>query len=284
MSSVNYTRNWLISNNKYQNKILNRKNFKGSKIISIASGKGGVGKTSISLKISKMLADSGYKVILIDCDHNLSNSSIKLNIPVTNNFYSLVSSSKSFEECLYKDGNFNLLSGCNGNLDLLNSKIALDKFIIDIISVHKDEYDFVLLDCPAGLSEEVIALNAYSDYRIIIVTPDKSSITDAYSIMKILNKKYSINENHLIINKNSSNTQYCKIIKSLSETVESFLNSRLCVLGGIKFDNRSVDLFDKELLKNADSFLHKDFCEILKKITDEFCRSKNDNIGKRFVM
>ena len=74
------TTDWLISQNKYQSKKTNQK----AKTISITAGKGGVGKTSVSVKFARMLADKGYKVLLLDCDYNLSNTVVKLGLPVTN--------------------------------------------------------------------------------------------------------------------------------------------------------------------------------------------------------
>ena len=93
---------------------LPKKNYK----ISITGGKGGVGKTSVSLKFARELALSGYRVLLIDCDYNLSNTAIKLGLPLNNKFWELLSSEKTFSDCLYKDGNLHLLSACNGSVEL----------------------------------------------------------------------------------------------------------------------------------------------------------------------
>ena len=162
------------------------------KTIAVTGGKGGVGKTSITLKMAKDLSAQGQKVLIIDCDSNLGNTSIKLGLPLTNMFYDLVSGSKSFDQCLYKDGNLHLLSACNGSLDLFNEQLKIEQIVTDIISCHKKDYDFIFLDCPAGISKEIMTINAYCDHRILIVTPDKSSITDSYSQIKILNNFFSI--------------------------------------------------------------------------------------------
>ncbi len=74
--------------------------------ICITGGKGGVGKTSISLKMAKEISQQVNRVLLIDCDYNLSNTAIKLGRPLSNYFFELVSAEKSFEECLYSEGNF----------------------------------------------------------------------------------------------------------------------------------------------------------------------------------
>ena len=92
------------------------------KKISFLSGKGGVGKTSIAVKMSCLLSEWGYRVLLLDCDYNLSNGVLKLGLPINENFYSLITYEKSFQECLYKKGSLHILSGCNGNLKIFEKK------------------------------------------------------------------------------------------------------------------------------------------------------------------
>lgn len=256
---------WLVSQNKYQSKKTSLK----AKTISVTAGKGGVGKTSVAVKMAKLLADSGYKVLLLDCDTNLSNTVVKLGLPITNYFYELISAQREFDDCLHKDGNLHLLSGCNGSIDLFNKSLEIDRVIIDILVNHEKDYDYIILDCPAGITKETLTLNAYSDYRFVVVTPDKSSVTDSYSLIKILNKEFGVNDNHLLINKISSEAQYQRMIKTLSETVETFLKCRLHILGGVKKEELPDDHFDTVLLHQANNSLHKNFVNIVTRFTDE---------------
>lgn len=256
---------WLVSQNKYQSKKTGLK----AKTISVTAGKGGVGKTSVAVKMARLMASSGYKILLLDCDTNLSNTVVKLGLPINNYFYELISAQRDFDDCLHKDGNLHLLSGCNGSIDLFNKNLEVDRIIIDILVNHERDYDYIILDCPAGITKETLTLNAYSDYRFVVVTPDKSSVTDSYSLIKILNKEFGVNDNHLLINKVSSEPQYQRMVKTLSETVETFLKCRLHILGGIKNEEIPVDQFDSVLLEQENSSLHKNFVKIVKKFTDE---------------
>lgn len=259
------TSDWLVSQNKYQLKKTSEK----AKTISVTAGKGGVGKTSVAVKISKILASQGYRVLLLDCDTNLSNTVVKLGFPITNYFYELISSEKNFDECLHKDGNLHLLAGCNGSVDMFNKNFEIDRVIIDILVNHEKDYDYIILDCPAGITKETLTLNAYSDYRMVVVTPDKSSVTDSYSLLKILNKEFGVKENHLLVNKTSSEAQYQRMIKTLSETVETFLKCRLHILGHVVKENLPDDHFDKVLLHQENNSLHKNFVNIVRKFTEE---------------
>jgi flagellar biosynthesis protein FlhG len=256
---------WLVSQNKYSSKKTTNK----AKTISVTAGKGGVGKTSVAVKMAKVLAQSGYKVLLLDCDTNLSNTVVKLGLPITSYFYELISAQREFDDCLHKDGNLHLLAGCNGSIDLFNKSLEVDRVIIDILVNHEKDYDYIILDCPAGITKETLTLNAYSDYRFVVVTPDKSSVTDSYSLIKILNKEFGVNDNHLLINKISSEPQYQRMIKTLSETVETFLKCRLHILGGVEKVETPVDHFDTVFLNQENNSLHKNFVNIVKRFTEE---------------
>jgi flagellar biosynthesis protein FlhG len=152
---------------------------------------------------------------------------------------------------------------------MFNKSLEIDRIIIDILVNHERDYDYIILDCPAGITKETLTLNAYSDYRFVVVTPDKSSVTDSYSLIKILNKEFGVNDNHLLLNKVSSEPQYQRMVKTLSETVETFLKCRLHILGGIRFEDTPVDQFDTHLLHQENSSLHKNFVKIVRKFTEE---------------
>lgn len=269
------TSEWLSSfNSSYQSEIQaivssKIESDKKSTTISITGGKGGVGKTSVSLKLAKELAKRGERILLIDCDTNLSNTALKLGLPIDNTFYSLVSAEKDFHDCLYKDGNFHLLAACNGSVDLFDASFRMEDIIIDIINTHGESYDYVLLDCPAGLSRDSLTLNAYSDKRIFVVTPDKSSVTDSYSLVKVLNKKFGVNENHILINKVSNRPQFERIVKTLSETIENYLGCRTKILGGIKKIDVPAGQFDRFFLESGKNDLQTNFNKVMKRFTEE---------------
>lgn len=257
---------WLISQNT---NLPEERSYKKTKVIAVSSGKGGVGKTSVAIKFGKELVDKGEKVLLIDCDYNLSNTAVKLGFPILDNFFGLLNYEISFEEALCKDGDFHILSACNGNEELYERGLDLEGLIIDIISSHGSHYDTVILDCPAGINPTVCTLSSYADYRFIVITPDRSSITDSYSLIKLLNSRKRTKEFHLIFNKVSNLEQYNKLSKTFLDTADQFLTCKLFVLGNIPYFNRRVDEFDRELLKVADSKIHNSFNNLIKKFSEK---------------
>lgn len=268
------TTEWLLSfssekSNKSSARSLATDGFKPCCKISITGGKGGVGKTSIALKTAQELAKSGYRTLLIDCDSNLSNTAIKLGLPLDNKFEKLLSAEASFEEVIIQQGNFHLLPACNGSIEVFENKINFSEIIIDIISSHEHEYDYILLDCPAGVSREALTLNAFCDHRWVVVTPDKSSITDSYSLIKLLNARFGVKENHLLINMYQNEKQLNKVINTLSETIENFLGVRTVVLGGVQKVEVSAEGFDTFFLSESKTEWQKNFVKLLYGFTEK---------------
>ena len=209
--SIGNASDWLLSQNSYCSPDSFSKKLDSCVTISVASGKGGVGKTSVSVKMAKELASNGYKVLLVDCDYNLSNTQIKLGLPINNNFDDLIQGKIDFEESVVSTMGFDLLAGCNGSQFFFENEVEIDKVVIEVMAKQEAKYDFIILDCPAGINKRSLAINAYSDYRFIVINPDKSSITDSYSLIKLLMLNFGIKDNHLILNKISGRAQFSKL-------------------------------------------------------------------------
>ena len=268
------TSEWLQSfssekNLKNPSRSLLKDGFKPCRKISITGGKGGVGKTSIALKTAMELAKAGHRTLLIDCDSNLSNTAIKLGLPLDNKFEKLLSGEATFEEVVIQLGNFHLLPACNGSTEIFESKMKFDEIIIDVISSHEHEYDYILLDCPAGVTREALTLNAFCDHRWVIVTPDKSSITDSYSLIKLLATRLGVKENHLLINMYQNEKQYQNVTNTLTETIQNFLGTTTHVLGGIKKVEVSAEAFDTFFLSETKNELQKNFIKLLYGFTEK---------------
>jgi flagellar biosynthesis protein FlhG len=237
--------------------------------IAITGGKGGVGKTSVALKTAQELSRAGHKTLLIDCDSNLSNTAIKMGLPLDNKFEKLLSAELAFEDCVIKDGYFHLLPACNGSVEIFESKLKFDEIIVDVMASHEEEYDFILLDCPAGVNRDTLTLSAYCDHRFVVVTPDKSSITDSYSLIKLLSQRFGIKENHLLVNMYQNEKQYQKVVMTLSETVENFLGCRTHILGGIQKLDVSAESFDTFFLSDTKNEFHRNFIKLLSGFTEK---------------
>ncbi len=267
------TSEWLQSFSTHSNSLKNSELRRASDFactkVSITGGKGGVGKTSIALKMAQELAITGHRTLLIDCDSNLSNTAIKLGLPLENKFEKILSGEASLQDCIIQRGNFHLLPACNGSVEVFETKLNFDEIIIDIITSHEHEYDYIILDCPAGVGREILTLNAYCDHRWIVVTPDKSSITDSYSLVKLLSQRFGIKDNHLLVNMYQSDKQFQKVVITLSETIENFLGARTHILGGIPKLDVSSEGFDTFFLSDKKNEFQRNFVKLLYGFTEK---------------
>ena len=266
------TESWLSSYHSHDeeihsNYILSAGKSKESLVFAVSSGKGGVGKTTISLKLAERLSADGLKVLLVDCDYNLSNTGVQLGLKLKNNFYELVSSQKEFHHCVEHVRGFDLLMACNGSSDLFTYTKSISDILLDIVSSHRDEYDVVLLDCAAGLNNEVLKLCAYADIRIMVATPDPSSITDTYSSIKVLRNKFNVTFNHLIVNKVCGHEAYKRVVKTISETAERFLMCQTKILGSVE-ENKKNSVLGKKFFTGKNCQAYRNILKILEKYSE----------------
>jgi flagellar biosynthesis protein FlhG len=194
------------------------------------------------------------------------------------NLWKLLNCEIDFSEALYKEQGFHLLSGCNGNLEIFEKGVNFSQIIIDIISEYRCDYDSIILDSPAGLSQDNLILNAYADERIVVVTPDRSSITDSYSLVKLLNQKFGIKENSLLVNKYKTHKQFSKVVLTLSETIENFLSARTNIIGGIPYLNQFGDEFDNYFLFKEKSSFHQTFFKLVERFSERIYRRSQATI------
>ena len=163
---------------------------KTARIISVTSGKGGVGKTSLSVNLAAHLSKQGTKILLIDADLGLSNVEIMLGVTPSYTLKDVIKHGKDIEDVII-NGPYNLdfISGGNGFLELAElSEVEREEILIKI---HKLEelYDIIIIDTGAGISKNVTAFLTISDEIIVITTSEPTALTDAYSIMKVISEE-----------------------------------------------------------------------------------------------
>lgn len=164
------------------------------KIITIASGKGGVGKTMISATLAHTLAFAGEKTLLVDCDLGLANVDVQLGIAPEHDLASVVAGDMSFEDATTRigahgtetsRGAFDVIAGSSGsgNLGALSrTELARLRQGLTMISAH---YDRVIVDLAAGIDPAVTMFTSMEGPTLVVVTDEPTSITDAYAFIKV---------------------------------------------------------------------------------------------------
>lgn len=271
---------WLASNNSFNSEEKFFNSYSRAKTICFLSGKGGVGKTTCSLKFAQDLAMSGQRVLLIDCDFNLSNTGVKLSIVHDKNLVEINKGEDNYHDFIYTDWDCDLLFAGNGSLKYFDrSESEYLEVVLDAVQKLEKQYDTIVLDLPAGCSKTTLSLSSYCDQRIIVVTPDKSSLTDSYSVIKLLNKIYGVGRNEILINKIQNNRQANKVSNSLIETANRFLNVDIKLLGLMPFVEESFEKIDQTIFDRKNSPLRKNMQKIIKNYSDESGASQLFPIG-----
>ncbi len=210
---------------------------KTARIISVTSGKGGVGKTSLSVNLAAHLSKQGTKILLIDADLGLSNVEIMLGVTPSYTLKDVIKHGKDIEDVII-NGPYNLdfISGGNGFLELAElSEIEREEILIKI---HKLEelYDIIIIDTGAGISKNVTAFLTISDEIIVITTSEPTALTDAYSIMKVISEEKLKQKIGLIINRVKTKSEFQQASNILISTAKKFLGEEIKSLGYVYED------------------------------------------------
>jgi flagellar biosynthesis protein FlhG len=215
----------------------------GSNIISFISGKGGTGKTTISLITALALAKEKRRVLLVDLDLGFPNINVLLNQTVTKSLNDFCFNNLEMREIIHcYDDYLNIIFGLSENPLKLTSTKYLLKSIITEITKLRESYDFVILDLSAGIDEFKMWALTNSNAKVIVSSEDPTSIMDAYALIKIFEKSESPSNFLTIINKSSSIQVGKESFLKLNKAVNSFLKSSVELLAVIQ---------DDELIKNA---------------------------------
>ncbi|MCM1992665.1 MinD/ParA family protein [Oceanirhabdus seepicola] len=256
---------------------------KSSRIITITSGKGGVGKSNFVVNIGLTLQKMGKKVLIFDADIGMGNDDVLMGIISKRSIYDIIKKDFDIEDVLV-DGpmGLKLLPGGSGlmNIDDLN-QIERDRFLSKLGSLSG--YDYIFIDTGAGISRSVLSFIACSEELIVVTTPEPTSLTDAYSLLKAVNHYKIKDKANLVINRVFSEGEGTKTFKKIEKVVSSFLSIKLQTLGCISDDKelvKSVRMQKPLVLRSIQSEAIDDFKEIALKLEGSgMVKEKNDMKG-----
>ena len=223
--------------NSRQNGALSRKGSK-TRIITITSGKGGVGKTNVSVNMALAYARMGKKVVVMDADLGLANVNIMLNMVPRYNLYDMIRKNKSMKEIIVEtDYGISIVAGALGISQIANlSDEERQNFINELNTLSFA--DIIIIDTSAGVSSNVLDFIAAADDAVIITTPEPTAITDAYGIIKIIATEYENldMELKLVVNRVKGAAEAKKVADRMTHIAGQFLNLKVDYLGFIYDD------------------------------------------------
>ena len=212
-------------------------------IIAIASGKGGVGKTWLSVTLSHLFARSGRHVLLFDGDIGLANVDIQLGLTPQRDLSGVTSGRHSLKEAItrFEEGGFDIIAGRSGSASLATLPVEKLAELASELTVLQKNYDFVIIDLGAGIEHHVQYLASLASRCIVVVTDEPTSLTDAYAFIKIANGGKNPPDIGIVVNQAATQKEGEATYHSLNKACTNFLSLSPPLLGIVRRDNKVKD-------------------------------------------
>jgi flagellar biosynthesis protein FlhG len=212
----------------------------GSRVIAVASGKGGVGKSNFCVNFALALSNSGYRPIVIDTDVGFANVEVLLGTSPAHTILDVLNGMNIWEVIQHSPWGLSFLSAGQGLTDihsLTNDDVEL---LVAALAKLQDRYDVILLDSGAGMGSHAGRLVVAADELIMVTTPEPTSITDAYAFLKMLASRGVLPKTHLIVNRAHDIADARATGVKLQMVTERFLQLQTDILGYILEDDAVV--------------------------------------------
>ncbi|THF81248.1 MinD/ParA family protein [Cohnella fermenti] len=211
---------------------------KATRIITVTSGKGGVGKSNFSLNFALSLQRRGFSVLLFDADIGMANIDVLLGTPAEYNLFHLLKREKTIWDIVQTGpGGLKFIAGGSGFKDLIRlSEEELEYFADQIGKLH-GHFDFLLFDTGAGLSKETLRFITAAEETIVITTPEPTSITDAYALIKMVKTMGHEVQFRLVVNRVADEKEGRQTANNIQQVASKYLNLELPLLGFVPDDS-----------------------------------------------
>jgi flagellar biosynthesis protein FlhG len=193
-------------------------------VISVTSGKGGVGKTCISANLACCLAKNGNRVVLLDADLGLANIDVVLGLTPEYNLFHLFHEGIGLEKILTDTPyGFKILPASSGAMEMLGLTTGQKLALLESMDSMEDKVDYLLVDTGAGINDNVLYFNLAAQERIVVLTPEPTSLTDAYAVVKVMKQNHGVHHFKIVVNMVSDKKNATEVFTRLYHACDHFL-------------------------------------------------------------
>ncbi len=193
-------------------------------VFSVTSGKGGVGKTNISVNLAYCLAKKGKRVVLLDADLGLANVDVLLGVAPKYNLFHLFHEGTNLDSILFETPyGFRILPASSGVSDMVNLNTGQKLDLLEAMDFLEDNIDHLIVDTGAGINDNVLYFNLAVQERILVLTPEPTSLTDAYALVKVLKLHHGIERFRVLVNMAPSEKAAKEVYLKLHNACDHFL-------------------------------------------------------------
>ncbi|MBC2580673.1 MinD/ParA family protein [Clostridium sp. DJ247] len=255
------------------------------RIITVTSGKGGVGKSNFVVNLAITLQKMGKKVLIFDADIGMGNDDVLMGFLPRFSVYDIIFSNKNIEEVII-EGPFGvkLLPGGTGVSQFEEVTEKQNKEFLSKLS-KLDNLDYIIMDTGAGVNRSVLGFIACCEELLIIITPEPTSLTDAYSLLKAVNHFKIKDAAKIVVNKTFDNKEGETTFSKFNNAVTKFLNIKLQYLGSMSEDKRLIQAVRKQepfIISFPNSTVARDLSDIASKILGAEENSKGKSVQELF--
>lgn len=209
--------------------------------VAVMSGKGGVGKSNLALNLGYALSRGGFPLLLMDCDLGLANLDVLLGITPEGNLQDVILRDAPLSDIIHPldergRGHFDILPAASGVPELAEMDADLRDMLLRRLEPELEHYDLVLLDLGAGIHSTVQSFAAMAAVRLVVMTPEPTSLTDSYALMKVLNSRLGVKDFLVVINEVENSREEEACFQRLSMACERFLGFSPVLLGSVRSD------------------------------------------------
>lgn len=218
------------------------------RVITVASGKGGVGKTNLSVNLAISLSKLGGRVLLMDADMSLANVDIMLGLQTKYNLSHVLDGQKTLREVIVDGpGGIKIIPAASGVKRMAQLSALENAGIINAFAELSDELDVLIVDTAAGIADSVVSYCRAAQEVIVVVCDEPASITDAYALIKVLSRDYQITRFRLVANMSRSPAHSQRLYEKFSRVCEQFLQVHIDYFGTVPFDQALRDAVQKQV-------------------------------------
>jgi len=216
-----------------------------ARVFTVTSGKGGVGKSNVSINLAVKLSKMGKRVVILDADFGLANIEVMFGAIPKHNLADLIYKGMAIQDIITKgQQNIDFISGGSGIAGLTNLGKEYIDYLIRNLAKLDTMYDVIIIDTGAGISDAVLEFLVASKEILLVTTPEPTSITDSYSLLKALSRDQRFNrtetEIKIVANKTENYEEGKQLYTKLSTVVSRYLKLPLKLVGVIPTDNMLV--------------------------------------------
>ncbi len=210
--------------------------------ICIMSGKGGVGKTNITLNLSYAFKNMELPTLLMDCDMGLANLDVLLGITPEYTMQDALLGNCEMRDVLHSlEEGLVVLPAASGMPELVELDADQRELLLKRLNPLLHDYHYVFMDLGAGITDMVQAFAAMAALRVVVVTPEPTSLTDSYALIKILYKEHGIKDFMIIVNEVENSKEERQTFNKLNMACKRFLGITPTLLGSVRFDTKLIE-------------------------------------------